>query len=112
MEPSAQEITQLLRAWSGGDQAALEKLTPLVYAELHRAAHRYMSQERPAHTLQTTALINELYLPAGRCARGNVARSRSFFWHLRAADAACIDRLRSLPWVPQERRRFAPRGLG
>ena len=46
MEPAAHEVTQLLRAWSGGDQEALEKLTPLVYAELHRAAHRYMAQER------------------------------------------------------------------
>ncbi len=62
MEPSAHEITQLLRAWSGGDQEALEKLTPLVYEELHRAAHRYMAQERPDHTLQTTALVNEVYL--------------------------------------------------
>jgi RNA polymerase sigma factor (TIGR02999 family) len=62
MEPSAHEVTELLRAWSGGDQAALEKLTPLVYEELHRAAHRYMAQERPGHTLQTTALVNEVYL--------------------------------------------------
>jgi RNA polymerase sigma factor (TIGR02999 family) len=62
MEPSAHEITQLLKAWSGGDQTALDKLTPLVYAELHRAAHRFMARERPGHTLQTTALVNELYL--------------------------------------------------
>jgi RNA polymerase sigma factor (TIGR02999 family) len=62
MEPSAHEITQLLRAWSGGDQAALGKLTPLVYEELHRAAHRYMAQERPGHMLQTSALVNEVYL--------------------------------------------------
>ena len=62
MEPSPHEVTQLLKAWSGGDQEALEKLTPLVYAELRRAAHRYMAQERPGHTLQTTALVNEVYL--------------------------------------------------
>jgi RNA polymerase sigma factor (TIGR02999 family) len=62
MGPSAHEVTQLLRAWSGGDQEALEKLTPLVYEELHRAAHRYMAQERRGHTLQTTALIDEVYL--------------------------------------------------
>ncbi len=62
MQPSAHEITQLLRAWSGGDQAALGKLTPLVYEELHRAAHRYMAQERAGHMLQTTALVNEVYL--------------------------------------------------
>jgi len=60
--PSDQGITQLLLAWSGGDQAALEKLTPLVYAELHRLAKGYMLGERPGHTLQTTALINEAYL--------------------------------------------------
>jgi RNA polymerase sigma-70 factor (ECF subfamily) len=62
MDPSAHEVTQLLRAWSGGNQEALKKLTPLVYDELHRAAHRYMVQERPGHLLQTTALINEVYL--------------------------------------------------
>jgi RNA polymerase sigma-70 factor, ECF subfamily len=60
--PSSQEITQLLLAWSDGDQAALEKLTPLVYAELHRLAKGYMFGERPGNTLQTTALINEAYL--------------------------------------------------
>lgn len=55
-------ISNLLKAWSAGDERALERLTPLVYAELHRAAHRYMAGERTEHTLQTTALINELYL--------------------------------------------------
>lgn len=60
--PSPHEITQLLRAWSAGDPQALEKLTPLVYGELHRAAQRYMARERPNHTLQATALINEVYL--------------------------------------------------
>ena len=55
-------ITQLLRAWGDGDQQALEKLTPLVYNELHRVAHRYMADERAGHTLQTTALVNEVYL--------------------------------------------------
>lgn len=62
MDPSACEITQLLRAWSRGEEEALDKLTPLVYAELHRTAHRYMARERPDHTLQTTALVNEVYL--------------------------------------------------
>jgi len=55
-------ISGLLKAWSAGDERALEQLTPLVYAELHRAAHRYMVGERTEHTLQTTALINELYV--------------------------------------------------
>src|SRR5262245_16878266 len=57
-----QEITQLLLAWSDGDQSALDKLTPLVYQELHRLAHRYLGRELAGHTLQTTALVNEAYL--------------------------------------------------
>jgi RNA polymerase sigma factor (TIGR02999 family) len=60
--PQSDQITQLLRLWSRGDQRAIEKLTPLVYDELHRLAHRYMSNERPGHTLQTSALINEAYV--------------------------------------------------
>lgn len=60
--PSFHEVTQLLRAWSAGDQNALEKLTPLVYRELHRAAKRYMARQQADHTLQTTALVNEVYL--------------------------------------------------
>jgi RNA polymerase sigma factor (TIGR02999 family) len=55
-------ITQLLKAWSSGDSSALENLTPHVYKELHRIARRYMVGERPSHTLQATALINEAYL--------------------------------------------------
>jgi RNA polymerase sigma-70 factor (ECF subfamily) len=52
-EVSEHELTQLLRAWSDGDEQALERLVPLVYAELHRLARRYMAGERPGHTLQT-----------------------------------------------------------
>ena len=59
---SPQEITQLLVAWSDGDESALARLTPLVYDELHRLAHHYMSGERAGHTLQTTALVNEAYV--------------------------------------------------
>jgi RNA polymerase sigma-70 factor, ECF subfamily len=55
-------VTQLLVSWSGGDQAALEALTPLVHQELHRLAARHMAGERPGHILQTTALVNEAYL--------------------------------------------------
>lgn len=58
----ATDITILLRAWSGGDRRALEKLVPLVYQKLHAAAHRYMKQERPGHILQSGALVSELYL--------------------------------------------------
>src|SRR5882762_5043029 len=57
-----EEVTGLLLAWSGGDQAALEKLMPLVYAELHRLARRYMGGEHAGRTLQTSALVNEAYL--------------------------------------------------
>jgi RNA polymerase sigma factor (TIGR02999 family) len=56
------EVTQLLHAWSGGDQSALDQLVPLVEAELRRLAKLYMTRERPGHALQTTALINEAYL--------------------------------------------------
>jgi DNA-directed RNA polymerase specialized sigma24 family protein len=60
-ESNTQEVSTLLRAWSGGDQNALEKLTPIVYEELHKLARRYMRRERPGHSLQTTALVNEAY---------------------------------------------------
>ena len=56
------EVTGLLKAWSSGDQAALNRLTAVVHAELHRIARRYMRNERPGNTLQTTALVNEAYL--------------------------------------------------
>ena len=56
------EITQLLQAWRRGDEGALDSLTPQVYRELHLAARRCMGRERDGHTLQTTALINELYV--------------------------------------------------
>lgn len=60
--PSAHEVTGLLRAWSNGDETALEKLIPIVYGELRRMAHRYMVRERAGHPLQTTALVHEAYL--------------------------------------------------
>jgi len=62
MAESPQEVTQLLQAWSRGEQGALDKLAPVVYRELHRLAQRYMAQERPGQTLQATALVNEAYL--------------------------------------------------
>jgi RNA polymerase sigma-70 factor (ECF subfamily) len=63
-EPSVSphKVTQLLQQWSHGDNAALAELTPLVYEELRCVAHHYMEGERPNHTLQTTALVNEAYL--------------------------------------------------
>jgi RNA polymerase sigma factor (TIGR02999 family) len=62
MNADAHELTQLLAAWSDGEEEALEKLAPLVHAELYRLAKRYMSRERPDHLLQTSALINEAYV--------------------------------------------------
>ena len=59
---SPKEITQLLVAWGEGDASALEQLTPLVYEELHRLARHYMRNERPGHTLQSSALVNEAYI--------------------------------------------------
>jgi RNA polymerase sigma factor (TIGR02999 family) len=59
---SPKEITRLLVAWGDGDESALAQLTPLIYEELHRLAHHYMSRERTGHTLQTTALVNEAYV--------------------------------------------------
>ncbi len=59
---SPREVTGLLVAWSEGDHTALEKLMPIVYAELHRLAKRYMGHEHPGHTLQTSALVNEAYI--------------------------------------------------
>jgi RNA polymerase sigma factor (TIGR02999 family) len=59
---SPESITQLLTKWSGGDETALEELMPLVYQELRRLAGNYLRRERPGHTLQPTALVNEAYL--------------------------------------------------
>jgi RNA polymerase sigma factor (TIGR02999 family) len=80
-DTSTQEITRLLADWSGGDPAALEKLTPLVYAELRRIARRQMRDERPGHTLQATALVNEAFLRLGGGGGGGPAwHDRSHFY--------------------------------
>jgi len=60
--PVPNDVSALLRAWTDGDQLALARLTPIVYGELHRLAHRYLKRERAGHSLQTTALVNEAYL--------------------------------------------------
>ena len=59
---SPQDVTQLLAAWSDGDEAALEQLVPIIQAELRRLARHYLKRERPGHTLQTSALVNEAYV--------------------------------------------------
>src|SRR5262245_59554987 len=60
--PGPGEATEVLKAWADGDRAALDRLTPVVYQELRRIARRYMRNERPDNTLQTTALVNEVFL--------------------------------------------------
>jgi len=79
--PVLDDVTQLLRAWSEGDHQALEKLTPLVYAELHRRAHWQMANERSGQTLQTTALVNEIYVQLIDL-RGVTWRDRAHFFAL------------------------------
>ena len=73
---SPHEVTRLLQNWGRGDQAALDELIPLVYDELHRLAHIYMVRERPGHTLQSSALVNEAYL--------RLVDARNIEWHDRA----------------------------
>jgi RNA polymerase sigma factor (TIGR02999 family) len=77
--PSCHEVTRLLKAWTGGDEEALEKLTPLVYRQLHNIAQHYMVGERSGHTLQTTALVNEAYLRLVDCGKVNWQDRAHFF---------------------------------
>jgi RNA polymerase sigma factor (TIGR02999 family) len=79
MEPPVIQITQLLQSWSHGDEAAIDKLMPLVYDELRRMARRYMSNEKPGHTLQTTALVNEAYLRLVDASGANWQNRTHFF---------------------------------
>ena len=77
------EITRLLVAWKRGDRKAVEALIPLIYPELHRMAKRYMRKERPGHTLQPTAIVNEAYMRlAGR--RGVAWQNRAHFFAVAA----------------------------
>ena len=73
------EITQLLVDWGQGNHAALEKLTPVVYEQLRRLANRYMEGQRPDHTLQTTALVNEAYLRLADQKKPNFTNRSHFF---------------------------------
>lgn len=100
---SQPEITQLLVAWEGGDEAAFDKLVPLVYPELRRLAHRYMSRELGDRTLQTTALIHEAYL--------NLVGAREIQWQNRAHFYAISAHLMRRILVDFARRRsFQKRG--
>jgi RNA polymerase sigma factor (TIGR02999 family) len=77
--PSTHEVTQLLKAWSTGDEQALEKLTPLVYEQLHRVARHHMAGQRSGHVLQTTALVNEVYMQLVDCGQMNWQDRAHFF---------------------------------
>jgi RNA polymerase sigma-70 factor, ECF subfamily len=102
-EPSPREVTQLLRAWGEGDECALERLTPLVYGELRRTAKRYMARERPCHTLQTTALVHEVYLRLVDSARAGWQDRTHFF-------AVCAQLMRRILVDWARSRRAAKRG--
>lgn len=100
---SSNDITQLLHAWASGDEGAVKKLTPLVYEELHRLAHRYMTREAPGHTLQTTALINEVYL--------RLVNLRDVNWQDRAHFfAVCARLMRNILTDFARSRRYMKRG--
>ncbi len=77
--PEPEGVTRMLLNWGQGDQAALERLIPLVYDELRRLAHRYMQRERAGHTLQTTALVNEAYLRLVDQRKANFKNRAHFF---------------------------------
>jgi RNA polymerase sigma-70 factor, ECF subfamily len=102
--PSCGDISNLLRAWSDGDQRALEKLTPIVYEELRRLARHYMSAERTGHSLQTTALVNEAYL--------RLTDYKRMRWENRAHFFAVSAQLMRRILVDHARRHNLKRGAG
>ena len=103
-EPAAGDVSTLLRAWSDGDRNALERITPLVYEELHRLAKHYMRRERPGHSLQTTALVNEAYM--------RLVDYKRMQWQDRAHFFAVSAQLMRRILVEHARRRNLKRGGG
>jgi RNA polymerase sigma-70 factor, ECF subfamily len=103
-DPAVGDISTLLRAWSDGDRNALERLTPIVYDELHRLARRYMRRERPGHTLQSTALVNEAYM--------RLVDYKRMQWQDRAHFFAVSAQLMRRILVERARRRNLKRGGG
>jgi hypothetical protein len=84
--PSPVDVTELLMDWSNGNRAALDRLMPLVYDELHRLAARQIRKESPGHTLQTTVLVNgPIYASSSNS--GALAEPRAVLWHCRPTDA-------------------------
>ena len=104
MTPSPGEVTQLLVDWGNGDKAALDRLTPLVHEELHRLAHRHMRLERPNHTLQTTALVNEAYV--------RLVDQRNLHWKNRAHFFSIASRLMRRILVDLARAHYGPKRGG
>ena len=102
--PGCGEVSILLRAWSGGDQSALDRLTPIVYEELRRLARRYMKHERAGHSLQTTALVNEAYL--------RLVDYKRMRWQNRAHFFAVSAQLMRRILVDHARRHNLKRGAG
>jgi RNA polymerase sigma-70 factor, ECF subfamily len=100
--PAHAEVSGLLRAWSDGDRAALDRLTPIVYDELRRLARRYMRGERPGHSLQTTALVNEAYM--------RLVDYKRMQWQNRAHFFAVSSQLMRRILVDHARRRNLKRG--
>lgn len=98
-------MTELLKAWCAGDESAFEKLTPLVYQELHQRARRYMANERTGHTLQTTALVNEVYLRLVDTHRRDW-KNRSHFY------AVCAQLMRRILVDFARSRKYQKRGGG
>src|SRR2546426_8535716 len=103
-DPAVSAVSTLLRAWSGGDQNALERMTPIVYKELHRLAHRYMGRERTGHSLQTTALVNEAYM--------RLVDYKRMQWQNRAHFFAVSSQLMRRILVERARRHNLKRGGG
>ena len=105
MTPLSHDVTKLLKDWSAGDQSALDKLMPLVYDELRRLAHQHMRREKPGHTLQTSALVNEAYV--------RLVDQGEIQWKGRAHFFGIAARLMRQILVDRARRRnFAKRGGG
>lgn len=105
LAPEGPEVTQVLEAWKQGDDRALEQLLPMVYAELRAIAGRQLRRERPGHTLQPTALVNEAYL--------KLRHLRSIRWHDRAHFFAFASRIMRRILVDHARSRLAAkRGAG
>jgi len=101
---AAGDVSALLRAWSAGDRGAFEQMTPIVYEELHRLARRYMRRERPGHSLQATALVNEAYV--------RLVDYKRMQWQDRAHFFAVSAQLMRRILVEHARRRNLKRGGG